>query len=102
MSLMFNRGGRMGVLGKAFSILMISLGIVSSVPANGLSQERVKVAYSSADASNTVWFTALDAGLYRKYGLDVELIFIHSSTMRVSTVGSGDIQGPTPSRGAVA
>jgi NitT/TauT family transport system substrate-binding protein len=65
-------------------------------------QERLKIAYSSADASNTVWFTALDAGLYRKYGLDVELIFIQSSTMSVSTVVSGDVQVANTSGGAVA
>ena len=58
-------------------------------PTHSVAQERVKIAYSSADASNTVWFTALDAGLYRKYGLDAELIFIQSSTMSVSTVVSG-------------
>jgi NitT/TauT family transport system substrate-binding protein len=65
-------------------------------------QERVKIAYSSADASNVVWFTALDAGIYRKHGLDVELIFIQSSTMSVSTLVSGDIQVANSSGGAVA
>jgi len=65
-------------------------------------QERLKIAYSSADTSNTVWFTALEAGLYRKHGLDVELIFIQSSTMSVSTVVSGDIQVANTSGGAVA
>ena len=28
-------------------------------------QDRLKIAYSSADASNTVWFTALDAGIWQ-------------------------------------
>jgi len=65
-------------------------------------QERLKIAYSSADASNTVWFTALEAGLYNKHGLDVELIFIQSSTMSVSTLVSGDIQVANTSGGAVA
>ena len=65
-------------------------------------QEKLKIAYSSADASNAVWFTALDAGLYRKHGLDVELIFIQSSTMSVSTVVSGDIDVANASGGAVA
>jgi NitT/TauT family transport system substrate-binding protein len=65
-------------------------------------QERVKIAYSSADASNVVWFTALDGGIYRKHGLDVELIFIQSSTMSVSTLVSGDIQIANSSGGAVA
>src|SRR5262245_62254071 len=68
---------------------------------HAVAQERVKIAYSSADASNTVWFTALDAGLYRKHGLDVELIFIQSSTMSVSTVVSADIQIANVSGGAV-
>ena len=65
-------------------------------------QEKIKIAYSSADASNTVWFTALDGGMYRKHGLDVELIFIQSSTMSVSTVVSGDIHVANASGGAVA
>lgn len=70
--------------------------------AQSFSQERVKIAYSSADASNTVWFTALDAGLYRKHGLDVELVFIQSSTTSVSAVVAGDIQVANTSGGAVA
>jgi NitT/TauT family transport system substrate-binding protein len=70
--------------------------------APGAAQERVKIAYSSADASNVVWFTALDGGMYLKYGLDVELIFIQSSTMSVSTLVSGDIQIANSSGGAVA
>ncbi len=65
-------------------------------------QERIKIAYSSADASNTVWFTALDSGLYRKHGLDVELVFIQSSTTSVSSVVAGDIQVANTSGGAVA
>ncbi len=68
----------------------------------GVAQERLKIAYSSADASNAVWFIASDGGMYRKYGLDVELIFIQSSTMSVSTLVSGDIQVANSSGGAVA
>ena len=70
--------------------------------AQSFGQERVKIAYSSADASNVVWFTALGRRLYRKQGLDVELIFIQSSTMSVSTLVSGDIQIANSSGGAVA
>ena len=79
-------------------LFLCGFGLAGSVSA----QERIKIAYSSADASNTVWFTALDAGFYRKYGLDVELIFIQSSTLSVSTVVSGDVQVANASGGAVA
>ena len=82
----------------------LSLFLVFSIGSytHSAAQERLKIAYSSADASNAVWFIALDGGMYRKYGLDVELIFIQSSTMSVSTLVSGDIQVANNSGGAVA
>jgi NitT/TauT family transport system substrate-binding protein len=85
-----------------FNIAGLLAFFVLSIAAGARAQERVKIAYSSADASNAVWFLALDAGLYKKYGLDVELVFIQSSTMSVSTVVSGDIQVANTSGGAVA
>jgi len=92
----------MSMLRKASLIALAAVGFFSLSFAEGETQERIKIAYSSADASNTVWFTALDAGLYKKYGLDPELIFIQSSTMSVSTVVSGDVQVANVSGGAVA
>jgi NitT/TauT family transport system substrate-binding protein len=70
--------------------------------AESVGQERIKIAYSSADASNAVWFIALDGGFYKKHGLDAELVFIQSSTTSVSSVVAGDIQVANTSGGAVA
>lgn len=81
---------------------VLALSVIFAHRADLLAQEKLKIAYSSADASNAVWFTALDAGMYRKHGLDIELIFIQSSTMSVSTVVSGDIDVANASGGAVA
>jgi ABC-type nitrate/sulfonate/bicarbonate transport system substrate-binding protein len=81
------------------STLLLIIG-AGSQPA--YAQERLKIAYSSADASNAIWFLSLDAGLYRKHGLDVELVFIQSSTTSVSSVVAGDIQVANTSGGAVA
>ena len=36
----------------------------------GDAQEKVKVSYSSVDASNAVWQVAQEEGFYKKYGLD--------------------------------
>lgn len=83
--------------------LLMALLFALALPAGVVrAQEHLKIAYSSADASNTVWFTALDGGMYKKYGLEAELIFIQSSTMSVSTVVSGDVQVANASGGAVA
>ncbi|MBM4261947.1 MAG: ABC transporter substrate-binding protein [Deltaproteobacteria bacterium] len=65
-------------------------------------QERLKIAYSSADSTNVIWYTALEAGFYKKHGLDVELIFIPTSTTTVSSVVAGDIQVANVSGGVVA
>ena len=57
--------------------------------------------------SQRVWLSiiyavAVDTGLYKKYGLDIELIFIPSSTTAVSSVVAGDIHLANNSGGAVA
>jgi hypothetical protein len=53
-----------GIL-SVMALLLSSVGLVVP-PANA--QERVKIAYSSADASNFVWYAAVDTGLYKKTG----------------------------------
>jgi NitT/TauT family transport system substrate-binding protein len=73
-----------------------------SQPVHVVAQERIKIAYSSADASNFVWYAALDTGFYKKNGLEVDLIFIPSSTTSVSSVVAGDVQVANNSGGAVA
>jgi NitT/TauT family transport system substrate-binding protein len=84
-------------------VILISLyGWFWSQPFHAAAQERIKIAYSSADASNFVWYAALDTGFYKKQGVDVDLIFIPSSTTSVSSVVAGDIQLANNSGGAVA
>lgn len=65
-------------------------------------QERIKLDYSSVDASNAVWYTAQEVGLFRKNGLDSELIFIPSTTTAVSSIIAGDIPIGNASGGGVA
>lgn len=83
-------------------VVLFALGSALSMPLEGRAQERIKIAYSSPDATNFTWFAALDAGFYRKNGLEVELIFIQSSTAAVSSLIAGDIQVSNNSGGAVA
>jgi len=86
---------------KQLAMVLLAIGVWSH-PGAAYAQERMKIAYSSADASNAIWFLSQDAGLYRKHGLDVELVFIQSSTTSVSSVVAGDIQVANTSGGAVA
>jgi len=86
----------------------ISLAVASFIvgvlllPGSGGAQERMKVAYSSIDTSNAAWYTAQEAGFFKKNGLDVELIYIPSTTTAVSSILAGDVPIGNASGGGVA
>ncbi|MBI1998440.1 MAG: ABC transporter substrate-binding protein [Deltaproteobacteria bacterium] len=65
-------------------------------------QEKIKLDYSSVDASNAVWYTAQEVGLFKKHGLDSELIYIPSTTTAVSAIIAGEIPLGNASGGGVA
>lgn len=65
-------------------------------------QEKVWVSYSSVDASNSIWYVAADGGFYRKHGLNVELIYIPTTTTTVASLLAGDVKIGNASGGAVA
>jgi len=56
------------------------------------SQEKVRLSYSSTDTINQVWTIAQDAGFYKKYGLDVDLVYIGSTTIGIAAIVAQDVQ----------
>lgn len=66
-------------------LIMISLGAAQA-------QEKIKLAYSSTDTINQVWTIAQDAGFFKKHGLDVELVYIGSTTIGIAAIVAQDIQ----------
>lgn len=60
-------------------------------PLTAQSQEKIKLAYSSTDTINQVWTIAQDAGFYKKHGLDVDLVYIGSTTIGISAIMAQDI-----------
>ena len=65
-------------------------------------QEKIRLAHSALESSNSVWYLARDRGFYKKNGLDVDLLFIPSTTTSVSSLIAGDIQIGNASGGGVA
>jgi NitT/TauT family transport system substrate-binding protein len=65
------------------------------------SQEKIRLAHSALESSN-VWYVAQDRGFYKKTGLDVDLLFIPSTTTGVSSLVAGDVQVANASGGGVA
>src|SRR5882672_10568423 len=71
-----------------------------SIPARA--QEKVRLAHSALESSNSVWYVAKDRGLYKKNGLDADLLFIPSTTTSVSSLVAGDVQVANASGGGGA
>jgi NitT/TauT family transport system substrate-binding protein len=81
------------------TVLFLSL---ASLAADCPAQEKIRLSHSALETSNSVWFLAQDRGFYKKYGLDVDLLFIQSTTTSVSSLLAGDVHVANASGGAVA
>src|SRR5262245_33262956 len=75
------------------------IAVLSSHTAHGQQQT---IAFSSVDSPNANWYIAKEKQLYKKYGLDVELIYIPSSTTTVAAVVAGSVAVGNISGGATA
>jgi NitT/TauT family transport system substrate-binding protein len=67
----------------------LALGAVPTIDAEA--QERLRVAYSSTDTTNQPWTVAYDAGFFKKHGLDVELVYIGSTTVAATAIMAQDV-----------
>ena len=54
-------------------------------------QDKIRIAYSSTDTLNQLWTIPQDAGFYKKNGLDVDLVYIGSTTVGISAIVAQDI-----------
>lgn len=67
-----------------------------------LQAQQISLAFSSIDSPNANWYIAKEKSLYKKYGLDADLIFIPSSTTTVAAVVAGSVSVGNISGGATA
>ncbi|HWP23025.1 MAG TPA: ABC transporter substrate-binding protein [Candidatus Binatia bacterium] len=75
---------------KSAAVLVLIFAAVLTLTAVG--QAKTYVAYiSDSPASSSVYWVAKDAGIFKKHGLDVELIFINGSTRGIQSLIAGDV-----------
>jgi NitT/TauT family transport system substrate-binding protein len=63
--------------------------------------EKVRIAYSGVSGSQTPIWVAYEQGFFRKYGLEVELVYIEGASLVVQTLVSGDVTAASVSGAAV-
>lgn len=65
-------------------------------------QEKLTVSYSSVDAPSANWYIAQEKGFYKKYGMDVDSIFIPASSTNVAVLVAGQIKFGNGTGGVIA
>jgi len=63
--------------------------------------EKIRIAYSGVSGSQTPIWVAHEQGFFRKYGLEVELVYIEGASLAVQTLVSGDVTAASVSGAAV-
>jgi len=84
----------------AFRWLVIVLSAAAAAAVQA--QDKVRLSHSALETSNGVWFIAQEMGLYKKYGVDAELLFIPSTTTSLTSLLAGDVHVANVSGGAIA
>jgi NitT/TauT family transport system substrate-binding protein len=80
------------------ALVLFLASVLVSVPALA---QKLRVAYTAFAGTFTVLWLGQEAGLYRKQGVDFELLFIGSSTKAVQALLGGDIDIMYSAAGAV-
>ena len=82
---------KMFSLRRTIGALIVAVSLMPLAPARA--DEKIRMAYiSDSPGSSAPYWIAKEAGLYKKYGLDVELIFINGSTRGIQSLVAGDIE----------
>ena len=87
------------ILRVIFSFVLLAL---SGANSNSAAQEKLTVSYSSVDASTSIWYIAQEKDFYKKYRMDVESIFIPSTTTGTAVMIAGQIKFGSGTGGMIA
>lgn len=76
---------------EKFSFLSMTLGLLLIAgSAHGQKLERAVMAFGSTGPNLTPFWVGRDAGLYKQYGLDVDVVFFRGSTIAINALATRD------------
>lgn len=70
---------------------LLSLGFPPAANAADRPLEKIRIAYTGISGAQLPTWVAYEQGFFRKYGLDVQLIFVEGGSLGVQTLLSGDV-----------
>jgi NitT/TauT family transport system substrate-binding protein len=92
-----------GVLTSPLLCLLGLLIALSPLNANAADRpmEKIRITYTAISGSQLPTWVAYEQGFFRKYGLDVQLIFVEGGSLGVQTLVSGDVTAAAVAGAAV-
>src|SRR5687767_14557086 len=93
---------RVTFLFAIFAFLRLCSGHAFAANSDLSAQEKLTVSYSSVEVPSANWYIAQEKKLYQKYGMDVESIFIPTSSTNVAAMVAGQIKFGNGTGGAIA
>ena len=76
---------------KFISIAALVSLIAVGVTDDTVAQERLKTSYASVGATNAIWNIAKERGFYKKHGLDIDVVYIGSTTVTAAAILGQDV-----------
>lgn len=81
---------------KLMCCLMGFLGLSLTLVVPGSAQTKLTIAYvSNSPGNQALYWVAKEAGIYKKHGLDVDLVYVEGSSRAAQTLLSGDVNFAT-------
>src|SRR5512143_3134993 len=76
---------------KNFLIILLAM-LIGAIPALLAAQklDRAVLAFGSTGPNLTTFWLAREAGLYKQYGLDVDIVFFRGSTIAINALAPKD------------
>jgi NitT/TauT family transport system substrate-binding protein len=71
-------------------VLLLALCLALPISASAQKLERAVLAYGSTGANLTPFWVARDAGLYKQFGLEVDVVFFRGSTIAINALATKD------------
>ena len=76
---------------KRTGLILLVLALLSFHPSASFGLERLRIGLSSVSAMHGALWVAQDKGLFRKYGIEPELIIIGGSASGISALIAGEL-----------
>jgi len=85
----------LSICGSAFLfallVLLLPVVVTSAERASGRPLEKITIAYGGISGGHAPLWVAYEAGFFRKYGLDAQMVFIEGGSRAIQSLNFGDV-----------